>query len=47
MTEHSPALDNLLTESRTFPPGEEFAARANASAEWYVEAEADREAFWA
>ncbi|PRX43166.1 acetyl-coenzyme A synthetase, partial [Prauserella shujinwangii] len=32
---------------RTFPPGEEFAARANASAEWYVEAEADREAFWA
>jgi acetyl-CoA synthetase len=47
MTEQSPALDNLLTESRTFSPSEEFAAEANAKAEMYAEAEADREAFWA
>ncbi|QGK68394.1 acetate--CoA ligase [Allosaccharopolyspora coralli] len=42
----SNTLDNLLSESRTFPPSAEFAARANASAELYAEAEADREAFW-
>lgn len=48
MTEQqSPTLDNLLTESRTFPPSEDFAAKANASAELYGEASADREAFWA
>ena len=47
MTEQSPALDNLLTESRTFPPGEEFAAQANAQAGLYAEADADREEFWA
>ncbi|ASR38393.1 acetate--CoA ligase [Prauserella marina] len=47
MTEQSPALDNLLTESRTFPPSEQFAAEANATADWYAEADADREAFWA
>ncbi|KOV80562.1 acetate--CoA ligase [Nocardia sp. NRRL S-836] len=41
------ALDNLLTESRTFPPSEEFAAQANAQPELYEEAKADREAFWA
>jgi acetyl-CoA synthetase len=41
------ALDNLLTESRTFPPNEEFAAQANAKAELYERADADREAFWA
>ncbi|HEX2300901.1 MAG TPA: acetate--CoA ligase [Pseudonocardiaceae bacterium] len=40
-------LDNLLTESRTFPPSEEFAAQANATADLYDEADADREAFWA
>ncbi|TDQ04758.1 acetate--CoA ligase [Labedaea rhizosphaerae] len=43
----SPALDNLLTESRTFPPTDEFAANANAKAEMYQQADADREAFWA
>jgi acetyl-CoA synthetase len=43
----SPALDNLLTESRTFPPSEEFAAQANATAQMYDDAAADREAFWA
>ncbi|HEY3471318.1 MAG TPA: acetate--CoA ligase [Amycolatopsis sp.] len=47
MTEQSPALDNLLTESRTFPPSDEFAAQANAKADLYAEADADREAFWA
>ncbi|MET8756479.1 acetate--CoA ligase [Lentzea sp. NPDC004782] len=41
------ALDNLLTESRTFPPSDEFAAQANAKPELYEEAKADREAFWA
>ncbi|MFB9570679.1 acetyl-coenzyme A synthetase N-terminal domain-containing protein, partial [Saccharopolyspora hordei] len=40
-------LSNLLNESRTFPPSEEFAAQANASAELYEKADADREAFWA
>jgi acetyl-CoA synthetase len=40
-------LDNLLTESRTFPPSEGFAAQANATAALYEEAAADREAFWA
>jgi acetyl-CoA synthetase len=47
MTEQSPALDNLLTESRTFPPSDEFAGQANAKADFYAEADADREAFWA
>ncbi len=47
MTEQSPALDNLLTESRTFPPSEAFGAQANATADFYAEADADREAFWA
>ena len=46
MTKQSPALDNLLTESRTFPPSEEFAAKANATEQWYADAEADPEAFW-
>jgi len=47
MTEQSPALDNLLTESRTFPPSDEFAGQANAKADLYAEADTDREAFWA
>ncbi|NUT98974.1 MAG: acetate--CoA ligase [Saccharothrix sp.] len=42
-----PALDNLLTENRTFPPSPEFVEQANATAELYEEAKADREAFWA
>ncbi|GAB2871076.1 acetate--CoA ligase [Lentzea nigeriaca] len=41
------ALDNLLTESRTFPPSDDFAAQANAKPDLYEEAKADREAFWA
>jgi acetyl-CoA synthetase len=50
MTEQSgqgQTLDNLLTESRTFPPSDEFAGQANAKAELYDAADADREAFWA
>ena len=47
MTDASRRLDNLLTESRVFPPSEEFAAQANATAALYDEADADREAFWA
>jgi acetyl-CoA synthetase len=47
MTEQQgPTLDNLLTESRTFPPSAGFAAQANASAELYQDAADDREAFW-
>ena len=41
------ALDNLLTESRTFPPSTEFAAQANATAQLYTDAETDRDGFWA
>ncbi|NKQ53809.1 acetate--CoA ligase, partial [Amycolatopsis sp. K13G38] len=41
------ALSNLLTENRTFPPDDRFAAAANATAEWYEKADADRDAFWA
>jgi acetyl-CoA synthetase len=47
MTDQGPTLDNLLTESRTFPPSEEFAQQANAKADLYQQADADREAFWA
>ncbi|MGW4485976.1 acetate--CoA ligase [Amycolatopsis sp. NPDC004368] len=47
MTEQSPALVNLLTESRTFPPSDEFAAQANLKADAYEKADADREQFWA
>ncbi|MGW0517943.1 acetate--CoA ligase [Crossiella sp. NPDC003009] len=43
----SNTLDNLLTESRTFPPSDEFAAQANATPALYEQAAADREAFWA
>ncbi|MFF0143715.1 acetyl-coenzyme A synthetase [Amycolatopsis sulphurea] len=47
MTEQSPALDNLLTESRSFPPGAEFADAANVGPDVYGAAEEDREGFWA
>ena len=43
----SPEIENLLAESRTFPPDPAFAAQANAKAELYDEAERDFEAFWA
>jgi len=43
----SQTLDNLLAENRTFPPSDEFAARANLQAEAYERAEVDPDAFWA
>ena len=42
----SSSLENLGTENRKFPPTPEFAAAANAKADMYVEAKADRLAFW-
>jgi acetyl-CoA synthetase len=43
----SPSLENLLHETRSFPPSEEFAAQANATADLYEKASADRLGFWA
>ena len=43
----APEIENLLKEARTFPPDEAFVAQANATAELYLEAETDFEAFWA
>jgi acetyl-CoA synthetase len=40
-------LENLLHESRTFPPSPDFAANANGTAELYAAADADHEGFWA
>jgi acetyl-CoA synthetase len=42
----APEIENLLTEARTFAPDPDFAAQANATAELYLEAEADFVAFW-
>ncbi|NMH98679.1 acetate--CoA ligase [Pseudonocardia acidicola] len=47
MAESGATLSNLSTESRSFPPAEEFAAQANATEGWYARADDDREAFWA
>jgi len=41
------ALENLLHESRRFPPSPEFAAQANGTASLYDEAADDRLEFWA
>jgi acetyl-CoA synthetase len=41
------ALENLLSEDRRFPPPPDLAAAANATADWYAAADADRLAFWA
>jgi len=40
-------LDNLMTEDRRFAPSPEFVAQANAHAELYAWAGADRLGFWA
>ncbi len=40
-------LENLLHESRSFPPSPEFAAQANAQPEIYARAAADPTGFWA
>jgi acetyl-CoA synthetase len=42
-----PEIENLLAESRTFPPDPAFTAQANVKAEIYDQAERDFEAFWA
>jgi acetyl-CoA synthetase len=41
------SLENLLHEERRFPPSDEFAANAIATAELYRAAEGDRLEFWA
>ena len=41
-----PEIENLLAEKRTFPPDPAFAARANATAALYDEANADYVGFW-
>ncbi|WP_226353730.1 acetate--CoA ligase [Pseudonocardia sp. ICBG601] len=46
-SEKSSALSALSSESRSFPPSEEFASQANATADWYDRADDDREGFWA
>ena len=43
----TPGLENLLHETRSFPPSPEFAAAANAKADVYDQAAADRLGFWA
>ena len=43
---NSESIENLGTESRLYPPSAEFAAQANAKAEMYAAAEADRLKFW-
>ncbi|WP_353509011.1 acetyl-coenzyme A synthetase N-terminal domain-containing protein, partial [Intrasporangium sp.] len=43
----SETLENLLQETRTFPPPPEFAARANGAAALYEQADAAFEGFWA
>ena len=40
------SIENLGNESRNFPPSAEFAAQANAKADIYATADADRLAFW-
>ena len=47
MSEETPTIDNLLHETRTFPPAADFVAQANLTAESYDEADADYEGFWA
>src|SRR2546429_1475712 len=47
MAEENATLSNLYTENRSFPPSAEFAAQANATADWYDRADEDRETFWA
>ena len=41
------SLENLLHETRSFPPPADFAARANVTASAYEDAARDREQFWA
>jgi acetyl-CoA synthetase len=41
-----PEIENLLAETRRFPPSPEFTEQANVTAEMYEEAERDYVAFW-
>jgi len=43
----APEIEHLLEEGRSFPPSEAFRAQANATADLYLEADQDFEAFWA
>ncbi|MCA5892127.1 acetate--CoA ligase [Isoptericola sp. NEAU-Y5] len=43
----APSLENLLHETRAFPPSAAFAAQANAQPSMYEDAKADRLGFWA
>ena len=43
---NSESLENLMTESRLYPPSSEFAAQANAQPELYELAQKDRLKFW-
>lgn len=43
----SSQIDHLLNETRRFSPPEDFTADANATADLYEQARADREGFWA
>src|SRR5512132_3745849 len=48
MTDSSPAIENLLSEDRTFPPPEEFTANALVrDRSLYDRADQDFEAYWA
>ncbi|GAA2249742.1 acetate--CoA ligase [Herbiconiux moechotypicola] len=47
MTATTPHIDNLLHESRRFPPSDAFAESAVATSDLYERAAADREGFWA
>ena len=48
MAETTPAIENLFSEARTFPPPDEFKARALVSdRSLYEQAEQDLEGFWA
>ena len=43
----SPEIENLLAETRVFPPDPAFVAQTNVGPDLYQRAEADFEAFWA
>jgi acetyl-CoA synthetase len=45
-TTSGPEIENLMAEGRTFPPDPAFAARASATADLYLEADEDYQAFW-
>ena len=47
MSDANETLSNLAHENRTFAPSAEFVAQANAKADLYDQAEADRLGFWA